>query len=232
MPGKLSLLTTVSISVLMICASGSAAAHRKLPMTHARGAVDRVIAAAPGLVTLYDQSSDDSGVGVLSENFYGYDSYDAYGADDFAVPAGHKWKIRQVEVAGVYEQDTNPAQSENVLFYKAAKGLPGSLVAECDELPGIDNDGSFAIKIPKSCSVTLKGGFRYWVSVVVNENHVCCTDWKWETRSGQLGKAAAWENPGGVWGRCVEWGVMTECIGDHGEGPDFMFALKGKDIKL
>jgi len=233
MSGKVFFLTTVSLSALVLCVSASPAANR-FPVTHIRSEVHRAISAMPGAVTLYDQNSDDSGVAVLSTNFtHDFDSFDSYGADDFAVPRGHKWKIREVEAAGVYAQNSNPAQSENVLFYRDAMGLPGSLVAECDGLTGIDNDGSFAVKIPKSCRATLKGGLKYWISVVANENNACCTEWAWETRSGQLGRAAACENPGSGFRRgCPEWGVMTSCVGSYGEGPDFMFTLKGKDIKL
>ena len=126
--GKVSLLTTVSLSMLTFCLSGAIAAERKLPMTHGRGEVHRVISAVPGAVTLYDQNSDDSGVAIISTNFYGFDSFDAYGADDFAVPKGHRWKIRQVEVPGYYSAasgNAGPAESESVFFYRDNQGLPG-----------------------------------------------------------------------------------------------------------
>lgn len=215
-------------------ASGAAFAERPIhPVVHARGDVHRVIAAAPGSTTLYDQNDEDNGMAIPSENFgHGFDSFDSSGADDFSVPAGHTWKIRQVEVTGVYGQGTsNPAQSENVLFYTDNKGLPGNLIAECDNLEGADNQGSFAIKLPKSCKVRLKGGKRFWISVVANENNACCTLWFWETRDVLSNNPAAWENPNdGYSTGCTSWGVMTSCIGKYGEGPDFMFSLKGIDV--
>lgn len=227
---NLLVLSTVSALALSIPLSG-APAGRKAPLTHVRGKVHRVISAAPGSVTLYDQNGDDAGVAIVSEIFtHSFDSYDSYGADDFTVPAGHKWKIREVEVTGAYGQQSEPAQSENVLFYKDRKGLPGKLVAECDNLSGSDNLGSFAIKLPKTCKVNLRGGYTYWISVVAIENNLCCTNWGWETRNGQNGDPAAWENPNGSYDECPNWGVMTSCIGDYGEGPDFMFALKGRDM--
>jgi hypothetical protein len=222
-----------SASALIVCASGATfAAGPKRPVTHIRGEVHRIVAAAPGSVTLFDQNDDDSGVAVPSENFtHDFDSYDSYGADDFTVPTGHKWKIREVEVSGIYGQNSNPAQSENVLFYRDASDNPGKPVAECDALTGIDNRGSFAIKLPKTCKITLTGGHRYWVSVVANENNACCTLWFWETRNDQNGMPAAWENPGNGYGTgCTTWAVMTSCLGNGGEGPDFMFSLKGKDV--
>ncbi len=230
MSGKVSLLTTVSLSVLALCVSSATAADRNLPVAHARGTVHRVISAVPGAVTLYDQNDDDAGLGALSVNFNSdFDSFDSYGADDFAVPAGHKWKIRAVEVSGYYRENSEPARSENVLFYRSERGFPGRLIAKCDEVTGKDQGGSFLITLRKSCTVNLSGGHRYWVSVVANESNPS-TFWYWETRNGQIGHPAAWENPNGGFRRCLTWDVMTSCIGDYGEGPDFMFTLKGKDV--
>jgi hypothetical protein len=192
-----------------------------------------VIAAAPGSVTLYDQNDEDNGMAVPSENYgHGFDSFDSSGADDFTVPAGHAWKIRQVEVSGIYGQGTTfPAESEDIYFYKDRSGLPGDPIAQCDNLGGVDNQGSFSITLSKSCKVNLKGGKRYWVSVVANENNACCTLWFWETRDVRSGKSAAWENPHNGYGTgCTMWDVMISCIGDYGEGPDFMFSLKGTDV--
>lgn len=235
MTGRISLLATVSISVLALSVGGAAAGERKLPATHVRGEVHRVIAASPGSITLYDQNSDDSDAGILSTNFTDFDSFDSYGADDFTVPVGHKWKIRQIEVSGSYaagDGNAGPAASESVFFYRDNHGLPGELVAKCEQIKGKDNQGSFAIKLPKSCKVVLKSGNRYWISVFANMDIACCGQWNWSTRDGQNGKPAAWENPGGGFRICPVWEHMITCMGDAGEGPDFRFALKGKDIEL
>jgi hypothetical protein len=223
-----------SASALMFCAAGTTlAAERARPATHLRGEVHRVIAAVPGAVTLYDQNSDDNGMPIISSNFTDeFDEFDSYGSDDFIVPPGHKWTIKQVEVTGTFSTagDNGPAESEKVLFYKDSGGLPGKLVAKCDTIEGKDNQGSFAIKLPNSCKVKLKGGQKYWVSVVANINFSCCGEWEWETRNTENGNPAAWENPNGGFGSCRDWDAMTSCIGSYGEGPDFMFALKGEDI--
>ncbi len=224
--------TLFMASALTICVSGAFAAQPTLPVTHMRGVVHRVISSLPRVQTLHDQNSDDSGVAAVSTNFtHDFDSYDSYGADDFTVPAGHKWRIKQVEVSGVYGQNSRPAQSENISIYKDQNGLPGQIVAQCRELVGTDNSGSFAIRIPKNCKILLTGGSTYWLSVVANENNVCCTTWGWETRSSQSEQPAAWENPGdGFHTGCADWDVMAACLAKYDVGPDFMFTLKGKDI--
>ena len=222
-------------TALIFCAAGSAlAAERARPATHFSGTVHRVIAAVPGAVTLYDQNNDDNDVAIISTNFDDFDSFDSYAADDFTVPHGHTWKIKQVEVTGNYSADSGdegPAHSESVFFYRDASGLPGELAARCENLLGRDNQGSFAIKIPTACKISLKGGRRYWLSVVATMSISCCGRWNWMTRHSKIGKPAAWENPeGGFQTGCFAWDVMTSCIGGFGEGPDFMFALKGKDV--
>ena len=221
-----------SASVLTLFAGGAVSASTTIrPVTHARGEVHRIAAALPGSVTLYDQNDQDTGVAVISSYFTDdFDSFSTYGADDFTVPEGHKWIIHQVEVSGAYNSANGPASSENVLFYTDKKGLPGKQVVACNDIKGKDNQGSFAIRLPQSCKVRLKGGKRYWVSVVANIDFACCGQWDWETRDGQNGDPAALENPNGGFDVCPTWDVMQSCLGSGGEGPDFMFTLKGKDV--
>jgi len=163
MSGKVFLLTTVSLSMLAICLSGATATDR-FPVTYARGTVQRVISAVPGSVTLYDQNDSDTAVAIISTNFTddGFDIYDTNGADDFVVPKGHTWKLREVDVTGIYTGADGPAASENILVYRNQNGFPGPLLAHCDEVVGIDNQsGSLAIKLPKSCKIALQGGRIY-----------------------------------------------------------------------
>lgn len=221
-----------SASALMFCAtSATLAAERAKPATHFSGTVHRIIAAIPGAVTLYDQNSDDKGKAILSTDFDDYDSWDSYGADDFTIPTGHKWRIREIEVSGSYScRDCGGAASESVFFYRDRKSQPGKLIAKCEAVEGTDSQGSFAIKIPKQCKIILKGGKRYWISVSAAMEFHPDGYWGWETRNDQKEGPAMWENPGGGLNNCRSWGVMTDCIGDYSEGPDFMFALKGDDI--
>jgi len=227
--------TTALATSLLLLSTGPAVAKATFARAVMRGY--SVTSTAPRSSPLYDQDNDDSGYSIDSNNFTGdFSQYNAAAADDFAVPAGHKWRIKEVDVTGVYFSGSGPATSENVLIYKNLRGLPGTLVAECSNIQGIDNKGSFAIKIPKSCKMVLQGGRlakgkTYWVSVVANIDFACCGAWAWETRTGQNGNPAAWENPNDGFGTgCTTWNALMSCFGDFGEGPDFMFALKGEDL--
>lgn len=199
---------------------------------HLPSEVHRVISAEPGSVTLYDQNDDDAGVAVLSSELDGaFANYSAAGADDFTVPAGHKWRIREVDVTGAWDNGSGPATFVNVFFYASKNRLPGSPVAQCGNLYGAEeSQGSFAIKIPKSCGAVLRGGQKYWIAVSTAVEFYCCGDWTWETRNGRKGSQAAWQNPGDGFGTgCTAWAVMRSCVSAEGAGPDFMFTLKGED---
>jgi uncharacterized membrane protein len=213
-----------------------ATAAGRAPSAAARHSSRAVAPKLPG-VTLYDQNDNDSGVGISSQNFESaFDAYDDQGADDFVVPAGHKWVIKTVSVTGVYYNGSGPAVSENVFIYKNSGGLPGALKYEADGVVGTDNGtGSFVINIPKLGNVgkaIAKGGATaaktYWVSVQINMDFGVGGQWGWEGRLIQGGNnPAAWQNPGGGFGACSTWGVETTCVGDFGQGPDFMFKLLG-----
>jgi hypothetical protein len=176
---------------------------------------------------LYNQNSDDSTVGVVSQNFEAsFDTYDSQGADSFTIPAGQTWKIKRVDVTGVYFSGGGPATSENVTIYKNSHGLPGASVYAAT-VTGADNGGgSFQIPVAK-----MLGSGKYWVSAQANMDFNVGGEWAWETRNTQAGFAAAWRNPGGGFGfGCTVYANMQGCIGAAGEGPDYMFALVGKKV--
>jgi hypothetical protein len=202
------------------------------------------IQATPGKVVprgkaiLYSQNSNDSGGAVLSQNFTSgsFASYDSQSADDFVVPAGHKWAISEVDVTGVYFNGSpgGPASSEHVFFYKDAAGLPGTPIKDCNNLVGKEiSPGSFNITLPKGCRAKLAAG-TYWVSVQINMSFVSgAGEWGIGIQTTQEGNPAAWQNPGGGFGVCPTWGNQFKCTGDYGPtipGHDDLFALKGKVV--
>jgi hypothetical protein len=176
---------------------------------------------------LYDQYDNDSGNGINSQNFESaYDVYDNQGADDFTVPAGAKWKISEVDVAGSYYNGAGLAVSQHVTFYKSKGGKPGKVVAEFDNVVGTDDGfGSLAIKLPSS--VTLKEG-TYWVSVQVNMDYASGGQWAWTNRTATNGSGSMWQNPGDGFGSgCVKYADEGGCTGGAVAG-DKMFTLRGK----
>ncbi|MBV9569997.1 MAG: hypothetical protein JO056_02010 [Alphaproteobacteria bacterium] len=187
-----------------------------------------------GSKTLYDQNNNDSGVANTSQNFESsFDQYDNMGADDFVVPKGHTWTVKEVDVTGQYRYSGGSALTANVAFYKNKKGLPGAVVASCDNAKTGDKNatGSFKIKLAK-CAPALKAG-KYFVSVQANLDFSNpAAQWYWDTNTTPAGAAAAWQDPNGGWAAlgvpadCNTWQTLAHCLGSTG---DWMFALKGTD---
>ncbi|HEX3945837.1 MAG TPA: hypothetical protein VHW69_17310 [Rhizomicrobium sp.] len=194
-----------------------------------------VFGVTPGSTTLYDQNGNDSGSGFTSQNFETlFDQYDSQGADDFTVPDGHNWQIKEIDVTGQYLYTGGNADTANVFFYKNKGGLPGKQIAECDNVSTNDTGtGAFVLKMPKSCKIDLKAG-HYWVTVQANlDLNSTAQQWFWETNTTPLGAAAAWQDPNGGWAGlgvpsdCNTWKMLSYCLA--GSSGDWMFALKGKD---
>jgi hypothetical protein len=185
-------------------------------------AADAVDPPSPALSILYQDTGTDSGTGVLSQNFEAsFSAYDAAAADDFTVPAGATWAIREVDVTGLYYNGTGPADSESVTIYKAtAQGKVGKVVASYPEQHGSDNDGAFRISIPS----TRLGPGTYYVSVVINMSFTVGGEWHWENMLEVHGYPPEWENPDGS-GPCRTWKRERKCFGP-GTG-DHFFVLLG-----
>jgi len=214
-------LVSLGVSVFALCAGTSGSGH---PAAAWQGSADAYSILKSSHV-LYNQNSDDAGVSVNSQNYTsGTSRYDDQGADDFLVPKSKTWKIIEVDVTGVYYQGSGPATSENVIFYKDKKGVPGDPVAN-GTFNNLNGAGapSFALPLPGE-GLTLKPG-RYWVSVVANMDFAALGKWGWEVNGRQHGKQAEWRNPLGGLSSCTTWGTIEKCV--DSPGPDFMFALRG-----
>lgn len=208
-----------------------------------RGTSHRVtVALPPGVTTLYDQNIGDGPYGWVSQTLSSYPQYDEYVADDFIVPAGHTWKVREIDTTGAYSCDgCGPASSVNILFWNDNGGLPdkNSKVVECDNLTpksGLDT-GSFQIKLPKSCKVRLKGrgtnGKRYWVTVQANMQGLQTSGyWGWQWNQNVANKQDAGYYYGGGAGvkdpQCLQqFETLKDCWSEP--ATDVAFALYGRD---
>jgi hypothetical protein len=232
---KTVLLAGVAAAALALPAATASAAHS--PAAVVKGHLPGHMLLAPkGGGLLYDQTGNTSSVAIDSQNFESaYSAYDDAGADDFTVPSGHVWKVKEVDAPGTYYNGSGPATSVDVTFYKNSGGLPGN-VAKNGARTGlsytdVSGFGSFKIDLTQGGTQTpvkLKAG-TYWVSVVANCPFSSCGQWGWSINTVQHGNPGAWENPGGGFGVCPTWAPVASCVG---YGPDFVFALRGKDVTL
>lgn len=174
--------------------------------------------------TCIDQSDNDNGIGVVSQDFEDeFDAYDSRGADDFKLRK--TCQIKMVMVEGAYFNGSGLATSENVTFYRDMAGVPGGVISNQKGLLGED-DGAGNFMIMLSSPVGLRAG-KYWVSVQVNMDFSQGGEWSWNTNNTQRGNPAVWRNKDDGFGTgCVHYTLLTQCVG-AGEGPDFSFMLHG-----
>jgi hypothetical protein len=221
-------IAVLAIAGLLASTGGVAFAAKGRPNLTARTApAAHKLTVTPNGTVLFDQTTDDSGIGIVSQTFEStYSVYDSQGADDFVVPSGKTWTVSEVDVYGQYFNGSGPAASENVTFYKDKKGHPGKVVKTFTGLKGTDSSGSFKITLPKK-GVKLKAG-TYWVAVNANLAFSAGGEWGWDsTATAGTGSAADWENPAGGFGiGCTTYTTETTCIPD-GQGPGKVFAIVG-----
>lgn len=218
-------------AALALCIAGAAEAATGMSAAGARGTAHPVHHAPPnGFATLYDQNIADGGYGFFSQTLSSYPQYDEYLADDFTVPAGHTWKVKDVDVTGFYYNGPGP---------KTRGTLPNAKkkLVECDDITpasGLDT-GVYEIRLPTNCKVNLRGGTSgavYWVTVQANMRGFNTSGyWAWTVNNEIAGNQAA-----GYWyGGSVQTGnpacntsfqTIDECFG---RTVDLAFALLGKD---
>jgi hypothetical protein len=160
---------------------------------------------------------NDSGIGVVSQNFSDDDTLDSAGVTDFAVKK--TCHVTGVDATGVYYNGIGPADSEVVTFYADEDGAPGSVLSS-QTVAGVDNGGSFVMPLD---DVAIPPG-RAWVSVVANMSFSTGGEWGWElSTQAKRGSSSLWENPDDGFGTgCTTWGPVGTCVGFDG---DFMITL-------
>jgi hypothetical protein len=218
---KTVLLAATALVALSVVGAANAAAPA--PEGFTKGVAAHHFVTPKGMSVLFNQnnSSSNGGVGLVSQTFESsLSAYDASGAVQFTVPGGSTWKVKEVDVTGVYFNGSGPATSENVTFYEDQGGAPGKKVKKGSfTVKGKDSGGSFAISLKKG--VKLKAG-TYWVGVNANMSFDDGGEWGWEDNT--VGNAD-WENPGGGFGvGCTTWAPIEGCLG---YGPGEMVELQG-----
>jgi len=226
--GALLLMAGLAIATLTAAPAMAARPDQSAAMPDLGLAPNTPWADAP-LAILYTQY-DNSGTSLISsQNFEAaYDIYDDFAADDFVVPANTSWKITGVGVQGGYfDVGQGPVDSFNVLVYTDGGGIPGVLrVTKSNMTYTLNGTDQFRIKVSPAITVPASPSPRHlWIAVQANMDANPKGQWGWTTRTVQSNDPAAWENPGGGFLICPNWGDLATCIGIT--DPDFVYLLFG-----
>ena len=134
-------------------------------------------------IVLYDQTDNQGSFGTNSQNLEAaLDKYDNMGADDFVVPAGETWTVREVVARGFYLNGSGPVDSFNVSFYTDEVAFPGSVVPEGSFASLAYTDSSNHFRMPLAEDLVLGPG-TYWLSVQANMDYKPAGQWHWVDRS-------------------------------------------------
>jgi hypothetical protein len=184
--------------------------------------------AAAQAAVLHDQTAP---LGVYSSNSQNYDPssdpYDDQLADDFTVPAGESWTVKQVDVLG--EDDPYLGMSAppfvNVFLYASAGTVPG---AERFHQSSVGVSGYPNDSVPLSGASSLGPG-TYWISVQEQGGEFMVPSWYWKSTSVLDGSPAVFQNPsGGLSSSCTSWKPVGTCFA--GNGPDMAWKISGTAV--
>jgi hypothetical protein len=219
-------MTKSSISAAVVALASVPLVAAAGPSALFRGQPQAPLAQVHPDTVLYNQTANDSGIAIVSQNFESeFDAYDAQAADDFTVPAGSRWVVGEIDVVGVYFNGAGLARDENITIYKNRNNRPGSVVFS-RTIAGADNGTGSLNAIIVGPKPRLVAG-KYWVSVQANMDFLVGGEWGWENQTTVEGTRAVWQNPGnGFATGCTTYTTESTCIPD-GQG-DHMFVIKGQ----
>ena len=227
------------VRLLSIAAAGALLVAVATSFAPAAGASGTPVSAARGsgtskawhtdLTVLVNQIGSPGVYSILSQDFTdpGFDIYDSYLADDFTIPSTlvHGWKVQGMRAVGIFFNGAGPCDSETVVFYADAGGVPGAVVATRGPIAGtLSGSGTYTVVFPTA--VLLAKGNTYWASMYCTMAYSAGGEWGWSDTTVLKGTSAQWENPGGGFGVCPTWQDMDTCVGISGE-PDLQYALAG-----
>jgi hypothetical protein len=232
---RLFLSSCVAFAAMAVVAS---AAQRPEKVVVGKVAKQPENRAAAGTV-LWDQNQSPTANGISSQDFEAiYDAYDDMAAADFIVPAATSWSVTGAFVPGAYFPGSpGPTPLANVIFFNnSGSNTPGTPVCTYTGLvAGVDytdTAGTLDITFPSPC--VLSGApTTYWMEVQADMDAGVGGQWGWTVHATNpaptfVGK---WQNPGGGFGVCPQWGDLLTCIPTAG-GPDYAFQIIGQIVPV
>lgn len=150
-------------------------------------------------------------------------TFDCSAADDFTVPVGQIWEIKNIAADGYIQTAKNPDSFNVTIYANSGANLPGNIIRQENIQPSA---GTQSPNLSLSTGLLLQPG-KYWVSVQAVSD--LPGDWFWQTYidSSTLGSTFAWINPGNGFATSCSpnWGLGSACISSANK--DLSFTLNG-----
>ncbi len=147
-------------------------------------------------------------------------------ADDFVIPEGTNWKLRNITAFGTASGGPE-LTSATVVIFSDNGGVPGDVVYNSGAIEPISasTDTNLSLELPEE--VTLGSG-SYWLSVYANlaflPNN---TQWFWLTQSTVIGQENVIRDEGDLFGQgLVDWTPQSLAFGGNPE--DLVFQIFGR----
>ncbi len=205
-------LSQAKAVIVQIGALGSAVGPAHTEINGIAATSSQPTPSQPGV--LHDQIDQLPSSAVWSVDFPGDNPFDAQAADDFTVPPGSSWTVRQVEWAAEWIPFPPSEPTANVTIYEDAGGVPSDPLFTETNLPIVpinDSDQSWRAPLPGGWPL---GEGTYWCSVQANVP-VGSEMLIKESRVAR-GAPSVWRNPGGGFDtHCSDWTPSIECVGQE-----------------
>jgi hypothetical protein len=199
-------------------------------------------ASPAGAEVLFEQGPSTFGFHPTSQDFEAsLDEDDALAADDFRVPRGQVWQIERAFIDGRKPFDSEPGttNSVNALLFAGNGSFPAPTPFYSRQLTSAASTAypDFDLALP---GVPLLPARTWWIGAQARlafnpgadaDPATVGSYWVWGTDADQVGNPAAWRNPGGGFGICEEFGLMSDCADRPGSdvtNPDLSFRLEGR----
>jgi len=231
---RLFLSSCIAFAAMAVIAS---AAPR--PEKAAVGKAGNHVSRAPGGTVLWDQNTAPGAFSIVSQDFEtAFDAYDAMAASDFIVPAATSWSVTGAFVPGIYFNGPGPSPLLNVIFFNnSGSNTPGTPVCTYTGLvSGVDftdTAGTFDITFPSPCALS-GGPTTFWMEVQADMDFGGgAGEWGWTDHTTNPAPTfpGKWQNPGGGFGVCPQWGDLLTCI-PTADGPDYAYQLIGQVVPV
>ncbi len=213
---------TITIAILKPDTEGSAAIGLKA--TSGKEQVSEGFTVNVIEPAIYSQNDVVTG-SAPSQNFIDFGGAIAQSADDFFIPEGSTWTIKNI-IANGAANNAPAITSATVIIYENNNGIPGQEIYNSGAIIPDSEPSDYNLNLTLPDEQELTSG-AYWLSVYTNldfgDN---AQQWFWFTQATAIGNESTFKDSGDLFGTgAVDWTTHSLALG--GEPEDLVFQIFG-----